>query len=110
MNAEKGLPWQVAAVVAALLFIAVAPLPYGYYTFLRIVVFLAAAFAAYSGFISGKIGQALACATVAILFNPIIQVHFGKDIWVWIDAISGAMFAALAYVHYNRIRIKSHNI
>ena len=44
-----------SAVVAALLFIAIAKLPYGYYTFLRFAVFGVGAYAAYVGYICKRI-------------------------------------------------------
>jgi hypothetical protein len=94
---EAGLPWQVAAVVAALLFIAVAPLPYGFYTLLRIAVCLAAAFSAYADFTGARTGWAIAWAVVAILFNPLIPVHLSKDIWMVLDIAAGALFAFAAY-------------
>ena len=47
-NNQDGLPAAIWLVPAVALLIALAPLPYGYYTLLRIIICGAAAFIAYS--------------------------------------------------------------
>ena len=79
------MPIVVIYTASVLLFIGVAPLPYGYYTLLRIVttgVFIWAAFVSHERkyttlswiFLVG-----------AILFNPIIKIHLPKEFWIIID-------------------------
>jgi hypothetical protein len=77
---------------SALLLFAVADLPYGYYTFLRIAVFGAFIFSAITYIDSNKF-LTIVFALGAILFNPLIPVHMDKEEWIVID-ISAAVFSA----------------
>ena len=69
-----------------MLLLAVLPLPYGFYTLLRIVVTASAAFAAYYFFEKGDDSQSgIILALIALLFNPLIPIHLDKAIWMPID-------------------------
>ena len=94
---EKGqinLPAAVWLVPAVALLVALAPLPYGYYTLLRIVVCGAAAFIAYSTFSQeGSVSLwVLVMGGLAVLFNPLIPIHLSRELWAPIDAISAVVF------------------
>ena len=74
--------------------LAVAPMPYGYYTVLRIIVCLAAFFIAWlvlSRDSTRWLGWAF--AGLAILYNPIIRVHLDRDTWAILNVLSIAPFA-----------------
>ena len=69
-----------------MLLLAVLPLPYGFYTLLRIVVTASAAFAAYYFFEEGDDSQSgIIWDLIAILFNPLITIQLDKAIWMPID-------------------------
>ena len=76
--------------------IATARLPYGYYTFLRIVTCVAGILFAIAAWNSGRIGQVLAVATLllAILFNPIIPVHLRRADWFYLNILGAVLFVA----------------
>lgn len=82
-------------VPAAFLLLGIADMPMGYYTFMRIVVFLAGIFAAFMSY-SEKEGiniWTVIFALVAILFNPIIPVYLhDKEVWAILDFISAGIF------------------
>lgn len=80
-----------AAVGAAFLVIAIAPLPYGYYTFLRIAVTVIAIGVAVISARNQKTGWIWAAAPIALLWNPIFPVYLSRQAWAPID-----VFAALA--------------
>jgi len=84
----------VWAIPAAMLIIALAPLPYGYYTLLRIVVCGAAAFLAWQTYtLEGQItGWVVLLGLIAALFNPIFPVHLTRDIWRIIDPFCAGLF------------------
>ena len=81
-----------------LLVLAVFPLPYGYYIVLRIIVTICASLIAYGVYkSSGNITpSALLFCVIAILFNPLVPIHFSKAIWMPIDLISATIF----YLNY----------
>jgi hypothetical protein len=104
MMSEKGqidLPAAVWLVPAVALLIALAPLPYGYYTLMRIVVCGAAGFLAYSEY--SETGSAsfwvFLMGGLAVLFNPIIPIHLGREIWVPVDVVASVAF----FIHW-RVR------
>lgn len=81
---------RIGAVV--LLLWALADHPYGYYTILRIVVCIAAAYSAYCAFEMRKNEWVWIMGAVAVVFNPIIPIHADKGSWGVIDVASAGMF------------------
>ena len=77
---------------AAMLVIALADLPYGYYTLLRIVVCAVGAYGAYSAYNAGRRGWMWVFAGMAVLFNPIIPVYLDRETWSVIDILAAVTF------------------
>ncbi len=79
---------------SAFLFIALIDrLPYGYFTFLRFVVFAVGAYLAYTVYEENK--QSLwiwAFGGIAVLFNPFIPIYLQRSQWVIIDLLVGVFF------------------
>lgn len=90
----KSVPWFVWLIPAVLLLIAIARLPYGYYTFLRVVVCAVALLIAYTGWESRTSAQvwAVLFVLIAILFNPIFPVHLNRAAWFYLDIAAAAFF------------------
>jgi hypothetical protein len=87
---------SLALIAAALLLIALADLPYGYYTFLRIVVCATSAFGALRAHQSNQSLWALVLVGVAILFNPVIPIYFSRGAWAIIDVLVAVIIALSA--------------
>jgi hypothetical protein len=103
----KSLPLWLWITPIALLVIAVGRLPYGYYTFTRIVVFGFAATLAYLGWQRSTIGSLSSAifGLISVLFNPFVEIHLLRDLWQRIDCTVAAIFAAhLAFVLLWRVR------
>lgn len=80
-------------------FVAVLPLPLLYYTFLRIIVFVASAITVYYFGRQKELGWVMIFGIVLILFNPIIPIHFyRKIIWIPIDIVTGILFLLLIII------------
>ena len=80
------IPTIVIYITVAMLFMGVAPLPYGYYMLLRIV---ACVFFVWAFFITQEQNHKITpwlFGLLAIVFNPIIKIHFQKEFWAIIDA------------------------
>lgn len=74
-------------------------LPIGYYTFLRIVVFVAAVCFIVLNRRDGFGWRNVVTALIGILFNPIIMVHLhSKTAWTVIDAVCAVWFVVMALV------------
>lgn len=79
----------------ALLLLAFAELPYGYYTFLRLILCAWGVIFGLKWFQTKPGGWAsLLCLLVAILYNPVFKVHFEREEWQWING--GTIIAILA--------------
>ncbi len=93
--------YKALAAIAGLLFIAVAPLPYGFYTFLKIIVCLTAGYMAYRGHQARQQGPwPWLWGVIAIVFNPIVQITMTKEAWMIVDVVTGAIFGFAAYRAY----------
>lgn len=87
-------------------FIAVFPLPLPYYTFLRIVVFIASGIVIYHFGRQKELKWVIVFGVLLIIFNPIIPIHFYlKSIWIPIDIVTGILFLLLIF-----IRIKQKDL
>jgi hypothetical protein len=72
-----------------MLLIGVAPLPYGYYTLLRIVASAVFAWAAFASFERNSQFLPWIFTLLVVLFNPIVPIHLTKELWSIIDISAG---------------------
>jgi len=82
----------IAGISTFMLFLAIAKLPYGYYTLLRWIVTINALFSVWVAYNSEDTFWVFLMGGIAILFNPIIPVYLTKEIWVIIDVIVAILF------------------
>jgi hypothetical protein len=99
----------ISLIPCILLIIGTQDLPYGYYVFLRIFVFV---YCAVHSFLSRRLYKFFEYKKhiftwgfwlFAILFNPIFEVKFNKDAWVIVDIITAAFILVAGvtmYVNY----------
>lgn len=95
----------ICFIPAVLLIIGMADLPIGYYTFLRIVVFITSCILAYAHYSQeNKLSfGAVLFGLIALLFNPLLPVYLNdKDTWAALDMISAIIFAAEYFVMRNK--------
>jgi hypothetical protein len=82
---------------AAMALLAVLPLPYGYYTMLRLVVTIASLTSAVWFYRrAGRSWLIVALVTVALLFNPIVPVFLDRGIWLVVDVVVAAFLTFVA--------------
>jgi hypothetical protein len=94
------LPPQAYLVIGAVLLLAVAPMPYGYYTLVKILVCGFSAVLAYQNYktANDSLSAWVWCfLIIAIAFNPLIPLHMQKEVWMVVDAVTGALFLWLTY-------------
>jgi hypothetical protein len=89
-------------IIAAILFISIADLPYGFYTVMRIVVPLLSAIYLFFAYImsDGFNLMMIPNVLIVILWNPILPVYLDKDTWVIIDAIAGMSQIVMTFYAY----------
>lgn len=91
------IPNWVLLATAALAFVAIADLPYGYYRFLRWIVCAVAIASAIQLHKEQRQGLAWVLGAVALLFNPLVPVHFEKATWRIFDGAAGVAFLIVFY-------------
>jgi hypothetical protein len=83
------MPKPLIYIAAGFLLIGVFPLPYGYYMLLRFIACGVFAWAAYIAFERNEDILPWVFIVLAIIFNPILKIHFPKEMWAVIDFLSG---------------------
>jgi hypothetical protein len=89
-------------IVCALLLIAVAPMPYGYYQFMRIAITLVSSMTAFELYNKNKSLLLVVFVSVIIIYNPIIPIHLNKVIWIPINLLTAVFLGVFALVHKNK--------
>ncbi len=85
---------------AGLLFIALADLPIGYYTLLRIVVSIGAIAIVVTEFENGFNFWVITFGIIAIVFNPLIPIYLNdKDTWMPIDIVVAILFLIKSFTN-----------
>jgi hypothetical protein len=91
----------ISLISAILLAIGCFPLPIGYYTFLRIVIFIACVILIIYDKDKGLNWFNIALGITGIIFNPIIPIYLHeKEIWMIIDVLGSILFAVKTYQLY----------
>jgi len=91
-------------VPAIMLLVAILPLPYGYYTLLRIVVCISATIIAYEAYEKiNRLGFWAVCFSLtALLFNPIIPIFLDRELWFFIDLVVAGLFVLYGFGQFKR--------
>ena len=82
-------------ILAAILLVCLAPMPYGYYTFVRFVSMVAFGVIAYRYYIQHKIALTITFASLALLFQPFIKVALGRTMWNIVDVVVAVLLVVL---------------
>lgn len=72
-------------------------MPYGYFMLLRWVVCCALIVCAVQLHEKRAEPWKWACVALAVLFNPLIKIHLGREVWWWVDGAASVFLLAAAY-------------
>lgn len=75
--------------LAILLFVCLADMPYGYYEFVRFVALVSFAILAYQANEQNKKTEMIVYAALALLFQPFFKIALGRALWNIVDVIVG---------------------
>lgn len=67
------------------LLVCLAPMPYGYYMLIRVVATILFVIFAGQYYIARKEELAITFGILAFLFQPLIKIPLGKDVWNMVD-------------------------
>jgi hypothetical protein len=76
-------------ILAVLLFLCLAHMPYGYYNLIRFVSMVGFAYLAYSCYTLQKKELTWCFASLALLFQPIFPLALGREMWEIVDVVVG---------------------
>lgn len=91
--------------LAVILLLCLAPMPYGYYQLVRIVAMIAFAVMAYQYYEKENVPLAITFGGLALLFQPFIKVALGRTLWNIVDVIVAVVLAILAFSEFRKKRI-----
>ena len=90
--------------LAILLLLCLAPMPYGYYQLVRVVAMIAFAIMAYQYYEKENMPLAITFGGLALLFQPFIKVALGRTLWNIVDVIVAVVLAILAFSEFRKKR------
>ena len=88
--------------LAILLLLCLAPMPYGYYQLVRIVAMVAFAIMAYQYYEKENVPMAITFGGLALLFQPIVKVALGRTLWNIVDVIVAVVLIVLAFSEFRK--------
>lgn len=92
---------KATLICSGLLLLALADLPIGYYTFLRIVITIVSVIVAINENKKGINIWVVLFGLTAIVFNPIFPVYlYEKSIWMPIDIVSAILFLSYSFKNH----------
>lgn len=74
-------------ILAALLMLCLAPMPYGYYQLVRFIALVLFAVFAYNTWRQEQRPLAVVLGALALLFQPFVKVALGRAVWNIVDVI-----------------------
>jgi len=76
-------------VLAILLFLCLIDMPYGFYQFVRFAAMIGFGILAYQSYNQGTQVEMIAFGSLALLFQPLIKIALGRDMWNLVDVLVG---------------------
>jgi len=96
LNKKKNI---ILCVAALFLFAALIDgWPYGFFTLLRFVVFVATAYVAWMAYEQQKEKWIWIFGFLAVLFNPFFPIYLNRDLWSIIDLATGVFLVVSIFV------------
>ena len=84
-------------ILAVLLLLCLAPMPYGYYNLVRFVAMVAFGVMAYQYVQERRKALAVVFGALALLFQPFMKVVLGRTVWNVVDVSVAAVLLFLAF-------------
>lgn len=92
----------IKIVIAALLFLCLANMPYGFYMLVRFAATVAFAYLSYEYFKSKQEKLGVLFASLVLLFQPFFKVALGRMIWNCIDVVVAIVLLYLIIIDFRK--------
>lgn len=93
---------QVYLILAAMMLLCLAPMPYGYFQLVRFLATLAFGVMAFRYYQERKEWLAYSCGTLALLFQPFYKIALGRTVWNIVDVIVAVGLIALFFYEWKK--------
>ena len=93
-------------IMAVLLLVCLAPMPYGYYQLVRFIAMAVFAYLAYDYYKLNKVGVSYAFVALALLFQPFLKIALGRLVWNVVDVAVALMLIVLLFLKKENLSIK----
>jgi hypothetical protein len=91
----------IKIVLAILFFLCLADMPYGYYQLVRFIALVGFAILAYKENEQGRKTGAIIYVCLGILFQPLVKIALGRQIWNIIDVVVGIGLIVSIFIRPN---------
>lgn len=93
MKVDKSILQITSISIVVLMFLAVFAMPYGYYTFLRIMTTLSSGLFIYVYYCTKSLKPwSIIFVFIGVTFNPLFPVHLDRDIWFILNILVGCVY------------------
>lgn len=89
-------------ILALLLLLCLAPMPYGYFMIVRLLAMVFFAYFAYRFFTADKESLAIVFVSLALLFQPFLKIALGRQMWNVVDVVVAAFLIVLSVIGYSK--------
>lgn len=93
---------HIYLILAALMLLCLAPMPYGYYQLVRFVAMVVFGVMAYKYYEEKKNELAIVFGALALLFQPFVKVALGRTMWNVVDVVVAIGLIVLYYKERNQ--------
>lgn len=88
---------QLNIILAVILLLCLLHMPYGYYALVRFVATVGFAFIAYKYYERKREGLTWTFGALALLFQPLMKVPLGRDVWNIVDVVVALFLIMLTF-------------
>lgn len=92
----------ITFILAAMLLLCLAPMPYGYYMLVRWAAMVVFAVTASNYYAENKKELAITFGALALLFQPFIKIALGRTIWNIVDVVAAILLIILFFTGYKK--------
>ena len=92
---------QVYLILAVLLLLCLAPMPYGYFQLVRFIAMVVFGVTSFRYFDEKKMELAVIFGALALLFQPFFKVALGRTVWNVVDVAVAMLLIALWWKERN---------
>lgn len=95
------LPKSLSLITIVALLLCLAPMPYGYYTLVRLLTAVTFCIVAYHCYGAGRKELCIACVVVAIVFQPLLKLYLGRVLWNIVDVAAAVFLGVLLWLNHS---------